>query len=127
MWTAKLAEKNYKNGVFKLIVEYTNGTQAFTEVIDMTGGDENILAVKVGDRLRSLNANDGLDSKVNLGDAVSGTTTKTDAQTFTEKLNHFRRCKTAVDLMLLDPKSPTYLDAEAAMKSAWDVSFIENL
>lgn len=128
-WTAKVADKKYINGSLKVSVEYNDGTDAFTDVLDLTGGDIEVAKQKVRDRLQTLNATDALASKISVGNislnAIAPAATP--LGTFLNALARFRRCKMAVEVGLITIADQVYVDAQNAMKAAWDVSFIDSL
>lgn len=68
MWTAKVTDKSFVNGVFSVTVAYTNGKETFSDVIDMTGGSPEVLSQKVTTKLNTLNATVPLVDAIVLGD-----------------------------------------------------------
>lgn len=126
-WTATIKQKGIVDKAFLVNVAYSNGTNSFNEVIDMTGGDMATLSQKVSSRLATLEAVQTLAGQVTVGPFTPTTPAVHPQTAFMGAVRHFESCKRAVDLGLILATDPIYTDAEAAAKAAYDPSFIDLL
>lgn len=57
-WTATVQSAEHTNGNLLIGVSYTNGTQIFTESMNMNGSTQTMITNAVQNRLDTLNQND---------------------------------------------------------------------
>jgi hypothetical protein len=126
MWTSEIFSKQKVNDKFIVVVKFINGTESFTESIDMTGGTAEVLARKVASRLATLNDSDTLEPQVSVGAYTPNVPTDT-ALAFKAAIKRLTSLKRAVDLGLITTASPVYVQGVAAVQAAFDPSFIDLL
>lgn len=124
-WTASVAQKNYQNGILLVNVSYTDGTNVFNEVIDLTGGDINTAKAKVRSRIAALTVSDTLAAAIPIGPLNPGSVAQSTQDIFLTALRHFQACKRAVDLGLITTADTLYTDAQADMITKWSPAFID--
>lgn len=124
MWQAIIESKSYDNGVLRVGVIFTNGSQKVLESIDMTGGTIDVLNAKIEGRLNTLNANDSLLAGVVTGNFTPVVKPPSPLESFKVKLIVLESAKKARDLGLIDDSVyQTYL---SDIQKDFDVAFIGN-
>lgn len=103
MWSSKILNSSYTNGVLIVTMEYTDGNSTFSEPIDMTGGDEKTLHRKVQSRLDTLEATAALNAKIASGPFVPVIPPQSPETTLRVAVRHLEAVKKASDLGLLTP------------------------
>lgn len=114
MWTAKIASKEFKNGRITVIVEFSNGIDAFTELMTLQVGDQ--LNALIKSRLEQITATESFYNSLELGSFAPKDEVPPPAP---EKsaLAKFVEIKNFVDLGLIPPDSPEFSKAQEAAKS----------
>lgn len=116
MWTAELKGKELNGGKLTVNVEFTNGTDVISETIDLTGGSLHTLAVKVQNRINTLETTSALVDSLELGAVPAPTPTQVNA--LQDAVRTLRKCEEAISLGLLAKEDKEYSDALAAVQAA---------
>lgn len=100
MWTAKILNSSYANGILIVTIEYANGEQSFQTPIDVTGTINYMeyLSKKVQDKLDELIRTDAANAQVITGPFIPVTPTPDPTIEFLEAIASLRRIKEITDL-----------------------------
>lgn len=138
MWNAKIAEKKYEHGTCSLIVEYSDGSDAFTEVYKYSSlGTVFDFSDRVQERLAELAATDLIASSISVGAFIPETkpvvpvipqTAEEIAQVdFINAYTVLKSAKIAVNLGIIKDTDALFTDALTATTTSFKPNYLEFL
>lgn len=125
MYTAKSTGKSLSNGVLSVTVEYTNGTDTFSEVYQANSGqDTHWLENRVRNRLLSANTLPDFSDSLQLGPIVPSIVVPTTSDIWGDSYIKLRFMQKSVDDGLLDKTDTDYVSLKKRVKDTFDKSYI---
>lgn len=125
MWTATVADKSFVSGVLKVKVSFTNGTDSFSEDIDLTGGSLDVLSQKVAGRLNTLNASAALVDTIAVGPVAPFTPEPVDPLVAARRA--LAQAKEDADLGIIQTTDKAYTEALANAQAAYTAASIDQI
>lgn len=122
MWTAKIAEKELRDGQLLVNVAFSNGTQDFNEIISVRSQEE--LSQRVKSRILELERVDLAKDAISVGNFTPVDKTQSEKEVFYEALENLRRIKRAIDLGVIDETHPKFKDAVQEVKTLFKPEFL---
>jgi isopentenyl diphosphate isomerase/L-lactate dehydrogenase-like FMN-dependent dehydrogenase len=127
MWGAEITGKQYgKDGVLQIQVKFSKaGADPIVETIDMTGGSEDVLDIKIKARLETLNTTDELVSAIPIGTYTPKPEATSDRDTFLAAYRKLERLARAADLGLIEKTDKDYVEALNEAKASYSIDFMD--
>lgn len=126
MWQAEIESKTFENGVLKIGVQYTNGTQKFSESIDLTGGDMKTLSIKIQSKLDTLNASEATNTAIMLGNfsAPVPDQAEVDKQIYFSDLQTLQKMQSLIDSGIKDAQDKDFTDLQLKIKAEFKPEYV---
>lgn len=130
MYTARRTKSNVKNGAVYLTIEYTNGTDTFSEEIWANSGadpawDQN----RVANRLKELNELTALAStyKPKSYDGTWDLAKPPESALWAQDVIKLKQMKASVDMGLLEATDPDFVAQKKKVKDGFKKEFINSV
>jgi hypothetical protein len=130
MWTANIIQKYKQLSQILVTIEYTDGTNTFTEQRSSNGGFSSLEELKkaVAKRIDNLNAQDALDATLEIGEV--GTPEEpivivdTDKQIFLDNCQKLAQMKQAISLGLIKEDDAEYVALLEKTKTSYSSDYL---
>ena len=135
MWNAKKTNVTVESGVFVVTLEFTNGTDTFSEIIKSRFVDDTFVSDYVAKRIGELTKIDKLATDLRTVTDITPTPVVSDTKTPQEKakadyLYHFNRYRALVrasELGIIDSKDATLASEKDYCVTNFSVDFIDTI
>jgi hypothetical protein len=128
MYTAQSIAKDLLNGRLTVVVEYTNGTDTFTESLyATTGNDPNWLQNAVNRKLDDLNSLETFAAELKLGKvkkAIKSLEAPQEVDQWRSDYQKFRAYQETNQLGITSPSDPDFAALKAKVKAGFKKDFL---
>lgn len=117
MWTSTIKGKDFVNGQFRVSVEYTDGTNTFSEVHNLSNQEN--LDRTIRSRIAQLEATATFSTTVSTGPYTPSEEVKATPTAYDLAIQEVSRVKNLVELGILKETDKEFIDAITALKAEY--------